>query len=264
MANIMANLEVNAPFLVAFQQRYDKFTPEELACFRSCSLEDIVVYLKTIDRAHKAGSRTRRCVERLGAILQGLQRFFATVDTLVSSHPDVAALVWGGLRFIIAVAQRAPRYFQAITMVLERIAHDLRYFDDYATKMYVGHVHVQDALAKVYGDILDICCIVRRTFITKSGRPRHSAALLLLTLSPFNTKLEGVLDRFDCHRKALERETLHSDRQQFVMERDAQKRFRLLARRRLRSLDIAVRRTESDATLSIGHREVFFFDPMRS
>ncbi|EIN05484.1 hypothetical protein PUNSTDRAFT_137596 [Punctularia strigosozonata HHB-11173 SS5] len=156
MADVAVHVEVNDAFLIALQRRYDKFTPEELACFQSCSLGELILDLQRIDRAHKEGSLARRCIDRLGAVLQGLQRFFATVDTLVSSHPDVAALVWGGLRFIIAVAQRAPRYFQTITETLERIAGDLSFFQDYATKLYVGQVYVQYALANVYGDILDI------------------------------------------------------------------------------------------------------------
>jgi hypothetical protein len=55
------------------------------------------------------------------------------------------------------------------------MAGELHYLNDYATKLYVGHAEVQQAVADVYGDILDICCYVRRLFLTKKEFRRRES-----------------------------------------------------------------------------------------
>jgi hypothetical protein len=33
--------------------------------------------------------------------MKGLERYFKVIETVVSSHPEIAALVWGGMKFVI-------------------------------------------------------------------------------------------------------------------------------------------------------------------
>jgi hypothetical protein len=83
-----------------------------------------------------------------------------------------------------------------VTAVLETIARDLGYFHDYATELYMNQDGVQmvrcirsflpisrfesasQALADVYGDILDICRRVRLVYVNKRGRPRCKSPTL--------------------------------------------------------------------------------------
>jgi hypothetical protein len=39
----------------------------------------------------------------------GVQRYFSVVDTFVSAKPEVAALVWGDIRFLIEVRSHMLR-----------------------------------------------------------------------------------------------------------------------------------------------------------
>ena len=56
----------------------------------------------TIDA--KNTSHRRRCMgPRLITFLESVQQFSSIVDTFVSSHPDIAALVWGGLKLTLLV-----------------------------------------------------------------------------------------------------------------------------------------------------------------
>jgi hypothetical protein len=59
------------------------------------------------------------------------------------------------------------------------MADELRYLHDQATKLYVGHDGVQQAVVDVYGDILDICCYVRRLFLTKKGTRRRKSLIII-------------------------------------------------------------------------------------
>ena len=56
----------------------------------------------TIDA--KNTSHRRQCMgPRLITFLESVQQFSSIVDTFVSSHPDIAALVWGGLKLTLLV-----------------------------------------------------------------------------------------------------------------------------------------------------------------
>jgi hypothetical protein len=48
--------------------------------------------------------RRSRCVSsRLFGMLQSIQDFSTIADTFISAHPDIAALVWGTVKFTILV-----------------------------------------------------------------------------------------------------------------------------------------------------------------
>ena len=51
-----------------------------------------------------SSSRHGQCMgTRLTTFLGSLQQFSATVDTFTSSHPEVAGLVWGGVKLALLV-----------------------------------------------------------------------------------------------------------------------------------------------------------------
>ena len=55
-----------------------------------------------IDR--KCNSRRRQCMgPRLIIFLESIQQFSKVADTFVSSHPEVAALVWGSVKLTLLV-----------------------------------------------------------------------------------------------------------------------------------------------------------------
>lgn len=48
----------------------------------------------------------RRCMgPRISLFLESIQQFSTVVDTFVSSHPETAALVWGGVKLTLLVIQ---------------------------------------------------------------------------------------------------------------------------------------------------------------
>ena len=58
-----------------------------------------------IDR--NCSSRRRQCLgPRLITFLESIQQFSQVVDAFVSSHPEVAALVWGGVKLALLVILR--------------------------------------------------------------------------------------------------------------------------------------------------------------
>jgi hypothetical protein len=120
------------------------------------------------------------------------------------------------------------------------VAGELRYLSDYATKLYVGHPEVQQVVADVYGDILDICCYVRRLFLTKRGDRRReslfgplhvheptprliaTAAAILRAVNPLRHGVQTIMENFERHNNTLKKATLHADRALSKSGRDAQ------------------------------------------
>jgi hypothetical protein len=50
--------------------------------------------------------RKSRCVAaRISPLLESIQQFSGVVETFVSSHPQVAALIWGSVKLVLQVSQ---------------------------------------------------------------------------------------------------------------------------------------------------------------
>ena len=93
----------NEAFLYALEEHMSTLTPAEQGIFINSSPESLLDEVRRLDAQHATRSKARKYTDRFVKIVESLRPYFATIDTLVSSHPDVAALVWGGLRFVIRV-----------------------------------------------------------------------------------------------------------------------------------------------------------------
>ena len=65
----------------------------------SQSIESLIAPLMT---KHKRGVVMRLLV-KLGTTLQHVRSFATVIDVAVQSHPNVASLIWGGVRLILQV-----------------------------------------------------------------------------------------------------------------------------------------------------------------
>lgn len=81
-------------------------TDEERSQFHaqgSPRAEDAINLTAFIDQKSKDGRRY--CMgPRLITFLESVQQFSAIVETFVTSHPEVAALVWGGVKLTLLVS----------------------------------------------------------------------------------------------------------------------------------------------------------------
>lgn len=75
------------------KQLHNQGTPDIMAAMN---------FTTVIDR--ECNERRRRCMgTRLMPFLESIQQFSQIIDTFVSSHPEVAALVWGGVKLTLRV-----------------------------------------------------------------------------------------------------------------------------------------------------------------
>lgn len=66
--------------------------------------DEAAVITLTAQLDEKNAQRRTSCVaSRLYTLLQSVQQFTTIVDTFVSSHPNIAALVWGSVKLTMLV-----------------------------------------------------------------------------------------------------------------------------------------------------------------
>ncbi|KAH6874589.1 hypothetical protein B0T10DRAFT_205440 [Thelonectria olida] len=57
----------------------------------------VMTFTAQLDDSNRS-RKGRSIASRLHSVLQSVREFSAVVDTLVSSHPEIAALVWGSVK----------------------------------------------------------------------------------------------------------------------------------------------------------------------
>jgi hypothetical protein len=92
----------NDAFNKALLKHVDSCKSDSRSFSLGATPDDILQEITKYDQEHQA-SRGRRYAARFAAVVNGFQTYFDAVDTLVSSHPEVAALIWGGLKFVVQV-----------------------------------------------------------------------------------------------------------------------------------------------------------------
>ena len=108
MALVVANTALSKPEMSLVQALNDYETilsDENKIRLHSQGVPDVMAALNlatTIDA--KNTSHRRQCMgPRLITFLESVQQFSSIVDTFVGSHPEIAALVWGGLKLTLLV-----------------------------------------------------------------------------------------------------------------------------------------------------------------
>lgn len=64
--------------------------------------ETVMIFTAQLDRENQL-RKGRGVANRLISVLHSVHAFSTVVDTFVSSHPEIAALVWGSIKFAMLV-----------------------------------------------------------------------------------------------------------------------------------------------------------------
>jgi len=70
--------------------------------------DTVRIFTAQLDRESQL-KKGRGIAGRLSSILQSVHRFSVVVDTFVSSHPEIAALVWGSVKLAMLVTGGASQ-----------------------------------------------------------------------------------------------------------------------------------------------------------
>lgn len=149
------------------------------------SVERFVAQVDCINR-----SRRSRCVAaRLCTFLERTQQFVAVVDTFVSFKPQIAALVWGGIKMTILVTSNISTYFDKVTSLIMHIGKACPLYGQFG-HLYPGCNELQKSLCEYYAIIVRLCTKV----IEIHGR------------APATQILSSIFNPFEAEFKPLHRE----------------------------------------------------------
>lgn len=138
----------------------------------------VISFVGRLDESARGKNRTG-VSSRLITFLDGLQQFTGVIDTFVSSHPTIAALLWGGVRTTILASSNISSFFGKVTKMIMEIS---KFCPAYASfgNLYPDSIELQNALCAYYASVIRLCTKI----MTVLQRSAVSHALSSV-LSPF-------------------------------------------------------------------------------
>ncbi|KAI1363191.1 hypothetical protein F5Y08DRAFT_251923 [Xylaria arbuscula] len=115
----------------------------------------ILVFTAQLDSSHP-NRRGRSFATRLHTILLAVRNFCTVLDVFVSSHPEIAALVWGSVRLTMMVISNYTSYYEATSDLFMRVGRLCPLFDEYLM-LYRSSKRLQQALIEFHTAIV-YCC----------------------------------------------------------------------------------------------------------
>lgn len=115
------------------------------------------------DQSKRQGLRN---LSKIKPYLDRLKEYAAVIEVFVQAKPDVLALIWGPIKFLLQMSDNSTQSFDAILEAMAGIGNKLPVFEAY-TNMFETSVRVLDVLVLFYKDILDFYEIVLNFFSAK-------------------------------------------------------------------------------------------------
>ncbi|KAI0898812.1 hypothetical protein F4806DRAFT_455691 [Annulohypoxylon nitens] len=117
--------------------------------------DSAVLFTARLDQANSE----RRGVSlgsRLYSMLLSVQQFANVVGTFVSSHPEIAALVWGSTQLTMLITANFTSYFQELTRILQDYSEWSPRFDEYRL-LFPFSAQLQAAICDFHAALVDCC-----------------------------------------------------------------------------------------------------------
>jgi hypothetical protein len=125
------------------------------------SIEEHVSHLKT-----KNESRLLQACKKIYRLSNAIVPYFQIIGIFVSSHPDLAAIIWGALSLVFQLSSQFVEFFERLTDMLQEIYDCL---PNYKAKVELirerallsgwreSHEILMRSLSCVYIDVLQFC-----------------------------------------------------------------------------------------------------------
>ncbi|SCV61374.1 uncharacterized protein FFFS_15943 [Fusarium fujikuroi] len=117
--------------------------------------DTVRIFTAQLDRESQL-KKGRGIAGRLSSILQSVHRFSAVVDTFVSSHPEIAALVWGSVKLAMLIAVNYTRCFESVSALFMELSNECPRFAEYQA-LYLTSTRLQKALCDFHASIIRCC-----------------------------------------------------------------------------------------------------------
>ncbi|KAM7213549.1 hypothetical protein V8F06_011046 [Rhypophila decipiens] len=129
-----------------------------------------------------------------------LMHYEKVIDTIVSSNPEYAAIVWGAFKFLFTVTINHQELSVNIAQSLAEIGNVLPEIDFIATKLYPSEV-IKQTLARVYAYILEFC--IRATKWCRDAHRNTIKKVFKSVFKPWALEFQDIRANIDSLIKRL-------------------------------------------------------------
>lgn len=192
-----------------------KLSDEDKLLMENChDPETFAEYLNSVESKHHESSSSRKVMDFCQPVIDGFRQFAKALDVFCSVKPEVLAVLWGGLRIVIRVAESFQEFFDAILLLIETIGANIKRAKMYET-LFSKTDTVRRCLLDLYTEILKFFLETQKLYEDAiSGRQRrflprklHIALKAMLSSFKVNTgttqlAIQQIFDRLDKEAQA--------------------------------------------------------------
>ncbi|KAF3255310.1 hypothetical protein TWF192_002667 [Orbilia oligospora] len=179
------------------------------------SAEDIASFVKDLDAKLQGKQKRRRTLQSspFTTFIRSMQQFSSIVDTCVQSNPEIAALVWGGMKFVLLTFSNYLKYLEEIVDMCDQMGRLCPQFERFS-KLFPKHKDLQSAICEFYAIIVD--------FFREALLFLYSSVfkqLAVATFRPFEEKFGGILKSLNLAKETIDKEITLSSEQELHVDR---------------------------------------------
>jgi hypothetical protein len=200
----------NTALELAIKRHLEKIPDAEKEAFRegakTMDEKNLLSMAQSCDERHQQSSTFRPQAERLSKFLGLLNRFMDGVAIGIQSNPEISSIVVGAVRVVINLAVNFVTFFHKLTDMICHFEKYLTLLADFARGAHDINL-LQEAVATVYGDLLEFCGKARRVFVDASARKRKWASLrvfLRQQWEPFELEFGSIKENLHDHIELLQ------------------------------------------------------------
>ncbi|KAK2605587.1 hypothetical protein N8I77_008413 [Diaporthe amygdali] len=153
------------------------------------TIEDVWDATEEIQKK-QSQTKTLRGLHRVRPFLEALNQFSSTIEVFVQAKPDILALIWGPVKFLLQVSSSISSVFEKVIKVLNEVGNTLPVFNDYAS-LFKENQTVKHVLHLFYAEILEFYKIL----VNFMNDRRFATALAQFNPPKYHTKLAEILQR---------------------------------------------------------------------
>ncbi|CRK21321.1 hypothetical protein BN1708_013067 [Verticillium longisporum] len=117
--------------------------------------DTVATFTAQLDKENQL-KKGRSVANRLRPVLDSVQAFSTVIGTFVSSHPEIAALVWGSVKLAMLLVVNYTSYFESLSGLFMAFSGQCPRFAEYQA-LYPGSTQLQKALCDFHASIIRCC-----------------------------------------------------------------------------------------------------------
>ncbi|KAJ8057801.1 hypothetical protein OCU04_008663 [Sclerotinia nivalis] len=194
-----------------------------------------LVFTANLDAANST-RRGKSIGARAYSMLQSIQQFSAIVETFISAHPDIAALVWGSVKLTLLIAVNITSYFESLADLFMSLNKLFPQYDEYQL-LFPNSPELRKSICIFHASIVQLCkefiLLTRQPWVRKVTTDLHGK---------LRRQIENIRSCANDVKKAISLAKATSDRR----EQEFQEQERKLATKHRKQFSIFVSQSQKE------------------